>query len=279
MKTLVLGANGFLGNAVNSFLQNRTKDSTTIANSDKFTKESQIRNLLNSVKPELVINCVAMIDSQACERMPKEANWVNGELPGIIAKNCKNLNSKLIHISTDAVMDTTKQFKCESETPNPDSTYGMSKLLGELEVINEGPDFLICRVNFFGLSRNKKSLLDFFQEKLLKDERVYGYTNVFFNPLGVKTATQIILELIERRVEGVIHITGNSRISKYEFGIEVEKIIKPGAKLIARRELATAGREKLRDLSLCNCKLREFITEIPDWKKDVKDEIRKGTTV
>jgi len=276
LKVLILGAHGFLGQAILKYTKEESGRFLVLPETQKFKKESQVKTLFQNVKPQVVINCMAITNMQDCERDPKKAFWVNGELPGVVAKYCKGTSSKFIHISTDAVMDTKKAFKCETEPPSPDTTYGLSKLHGENEITNYDSSALICRVNFFGLSGKGKSLLNFFWHSISLNEKVPGYDDVFFTPMGITSTIRIIFDLNRKNMGGIIHLTGNSRISKYEFGKEVEKLMNSTSNVVMRQKHFTGSNSATRDLSLCNCKLRGYLGNVPDWKKDLRLELAKG---
>ena len=216
-----------------------------------------------------------MTNASQCEESPEEANWVNGEIPSILATYCKKEGARLIHLSTDAVMDINKSLKCESDNPKPSDTYGMSKLAGETALMEMQCNYLICRVNFFGLSNKKQSLLDFFVKNIINKRECYGYTNVLFNPISVDNLVKTLWKLEELRIRGLIHITGDDVISKYEFGKEVEAIISGENNFVIPHELSIKEARNIKDLSLCSCKLRNVIqTPFKDWKTELKKQLK-----
>ena len=278
MKSLILGADGFLGKNISDYLEKLQGKESVVREIRKFLNPLDVKKAIIESAPNLVINCIAMTDADACKKNPELALWVNGELPGIIAAQCKQIGIKLIHVSTDAVMDVSRSFKCESEPPNPGSVYGSTKLLGEKKVLNEESNFLVCRVNFFGFSHKRKSLMDYFVHNILEMSSCPGYTNVFFNPLGITTTIKLILELESQGSGGLFHVVGDTRISKFEFGKEIEKILSPNKQLVLPAVEANECPQMLRDLTLCNCKLRLQVNDIPKWKLELSREMGKLRT-
>jgi dTDP-4-dehydrorhamnose reductase len=281
LTTLILGSNGFLGKEMSSYLkQNNSKKESLILNESKFNKLSQLKKLLQDSKPKVIINCIAMTDSRKCETFPKKAIQVNSEIPELISQYSSQHDSTFIHISSDAVMDLSSAFKCENEIPKPFNVYGMSKLIGENAIVSSNCDFLICRVNFFGNSHKKNSLLDFFVTNIQSNSRCPGYINVWFNPLGIQTIIESIFKLFRSNARGVFHVAGDSKISKYEFGKEIERLINPISNLVYPTNVLSSMIDgKGMDLSLCNCKLKRYIKRLPSWQTDLESVLSERVMI
>lgn len=275
MTTLILGSNGFLGKEMSSYVkQNNNIKEDLILDQSRFNKLSQLKKLLQNSKPKVIVNCIAMTDSRECETFPKKAIRVNSEIPELISQYSSKNDSTFIHISSDAVMDITSAFKCENEIPKPFNVYGMSKLMGENAIVSSNCDYLICRVNFFGNSHKKNSLLDFFVTNIQSNSRCPGYTNVWFNPIGIHTLIESIFKLFRSNARGVFHVVGDSKISKYGFGKEVERFINPISNFVyPTKILSSIIDDKGMDLSLCNCKLKRYIESLPSWQSDLESAL------
>jgi dTDP-4-dehydrorhamnose reductase len=290
MKVLVLGKNGFLGSHLVRILQSNNK---MISKEYKFSTEVfslsvkfydsnlfELKNVLENNKFHCVINCIALTNLEYCEKNMAQAAWVNSELPGLISKVCREFDVKLLHFSTDAVFDGTLKFPSEMSLPNPISVYGMTKLIGEQNVLDSGCDFIIARVNFFGYSHNKMSVFKFFLDALKNDNIVYGYTDVKFTPLYIGYLVDIIINLIEENLSGLYHIVGSELVSKYEFGVMVAQNfgystqnIKPS---LSNIDLGSDYRSK--NLGLSNSKIKKLGIRIPSLneglirlKKDMEE--------
>ena len=281
MTTLILGTGGFLGKEMSSYLQQKdNKKGTLILDDSKFSKLSQLKKLLQDSKPNVIVNCIAMTDARKGETSPKQAIQVNSEIPELISQYSSQHNSTFIHISSDAVMDLSSSLKCESELPMPFNVYGMSKLMGENAIVSSNCDYLICRVNFFGNSHKKNSLLDFFVTNIRSNSKCPGYTNVWFNPLGIQTLIKSVFELFRSNARGLFHVVGDNRISKYEFGKEVERLLNPTSNLVYPTEVISSMIDKKgMDLSLCNCKLKNYIKRLPSWQNDLESVLSERVLI
>ncbi|MBL8092088.1 MAG: sugar nucleotide-binding protein, partial [Anaerolineales bacterium] len=134
MKLLIPGVSGLLG--IN--LAQETMSEFEVVGIDRGTLNnapfevlhqdlldaSTIENLLDSEKPNYLINCAALANLEDCEENPTLAKQLNIDLPRQLARACKTRNIPFVHISTDAVFDGEKDdFYTEDDKPNPLSVY------------------------------------------------------------------------------------------------------------------------------------------------------------
>ena len=233
MTTLVLGAGGFLGTYLTEEFKKREVEMVlhfkTMTNEFKsflpkkalvhdLMDESDVIEVLKDLNVTHVINCIALADLKACESNLESSNWLNSELPRILAKECQRRNLHFTHISTEAVYGRHNKLKNENSLCYPESEYARSKLLGENAVIEENPKSLILRVNFFGHSSKKPSIFDFFFTNAIHGRKAPGYSNFFFNPLYVKDTSRYVLELSNRSYSGIVNLASPHVLSKLEFG-------------------------------------------------------------
>ena len=138
MKTLVFGASGFVG-----FYLKRYFNAVGTAQSDKngnrkvnFLNENEIVKIINSEKPDLIINSAGLTNVDECERNPDLAFKLNGDSVRTIARESQKINAKFVQMSTDYVFDGAKGNYKETDSTNPINVYGKSKLLGEENALN-----------------------------------------------------------------------------------------------------------------------------------------------
>jgi len=186
-------------------------------------EEKNARSLIDEHKPDVLVNCAALADVDACENDHVRARRLNAELPGWLAEECERHAVKLLHISTDAVFDGRKEGKYrEGDEEHPLGIYAQTKLAGENNVLQVNSDALVARVNFYGFSISKKrSLAEFFLHSLQEGRAVHGFTDVLFSPLYVVDLAQILLEMIEKQLGGLYHVVSPESQSKYAFGVSI----------------------------------------------------------
>jgi dTDP-4-dehydrorhamnose reductase len=182
----------------------------------------QVTRILDEAQPDWVVNCAALADLDTCEQQPQLAQQLNAELPGRLATETAKRGLRFLHVSTDAVYDGSKGDYREEDAPAPISVYGRTKRLGELAVRGANLKGLIVRSNFFGWSvSGERSLAEFFYNNLSAGTSVSGFTYRLFCPLFVNDLAAIILELLDKDLNGHYHVVSSDHISKYDFGVAI----------------------------------------------------------
>ncbi len=133
MRLLLTGAGGLVGRtlvrhctALGDEVLAHTHESLDIAN------ESAVITTFERERPEVVINCAALTDVDACELDPERARAANAIGPANLALACSRTGASLVTISTDYVFDGNKEgFYTQRDDPRPLSVYGRVKLEGE----------------------------------------------------------------------------------------------------------------------------------------------------
>lgn len=235
MKLLITGASGLLG--INLALEamrehevigvdrGRLQSAPFQVMKTNFFNSHAFDATLDSTQPEWVINCSALANLDECEKHPDQAKILNIDLPRELANACAKRDIKLIHLSTDAVFDGTKEgLYTEDDEPNPQGVYSQTKFDSERAVCDANPQAIIARVNFFGWSLSgRRSLGEFFVNNLSEGKNVNGFTDVIFCPMWVNHLSQTLIAMLEKDLHGLYHVVGAQAMSKYQFGMEVAR--------------------------------------------------------
>jgi dTDP-4-dehydrorhamnose reductase len=201
-----------------------------------------LERLLDQTQPEWVIHCAALANVDACETDPLQARQLNSEIPRQLAELVARGGARLLHVSTDAVFDGQRGGYTEADAPNPLSNYAQTKLEGERGVLRADPQAIVARVNLFGWSLSgRRSLAEFFFNKLTVGEPCMGFTDVFFCPMLANDLGGIFLKMLDAGLSGLYHAVGSECISKYDFGLRIAQIFGLDAKLIAPRSVEEGG--------------------------------------
>lgn len=233
MRILVTGASGLLG--LNLGLQMASTHEITGVDRSKLgavpfrllnadlLETGACSRIIDAVRPEAVIHTAANALLDACETDPAGARRLNTDLPGKLAEICITRGIRLIHISTDAVFDGTKDgIYTESDAPNPLSVYAQTKLDGEKAVLSANPDAVVARVNFFGWSLSgSRSLVEFFFNNLNAGRQCNGFNDVWFCPMFVGDLAETLVRMLDRGLSGLYHVVGSESQTKYDFGVQV----------------------------------------------------------
>ena len=199
-------------------------------------KTKDYPSLIRELKPDVILNTSAITSHEYCERNKSEAYQINADLAGILSSEARKVKSQFIHISTDAVYEGNSDRRYnEKDNTQPNSIYGMSKLGGEKKAIKENGDALIVRTNFFGWSKQRnQGILDFFNEKLRKEEQIIGFSDYIVNSMYMGDLADILVILSKNKKSGIVNVGSSEALSKYEFGLKVAYHIGKDANLIIR---------------------------------------------
>ncbi len=235
---LVTGAGGFLGRYVS--LQAAASGQSLLGTvhrrgADKnaypveaidLTGPSSARELIERVKPTVVVNCAALTNVDECEIHPDRAHLVNAELPGQLSAACAERGARFIHVSTDSVFDGERGDYTEDDVPRPLNSYAKSKLAGETLVRESCEEALILRTNFIGLSESGTSgLADWIASSLEAGKDINGFTNVVFSPLLADDLARLILEVADTGLRGTYNACARNSCSKYDFALGVASAV------------------------------------------------------
>jgi len=222
------------------------------------TRPGAASDLLRSRKPEWVIHCAAATDVDWCEDHPKDALKTNVDATRRLAVAARSIGARFVYISTDAVFDGKGGPYGEGDPSRPVNVYGETKAEGERATRAELPQCLIVRTNIYGWSvqETKPSLAEWVLGQLETGSRVPGFQDVTFTPILVNDFGDILLELLDRGLEGIYHVAGSEALTKYRFAQRVaarfgypEDAVLPatlgGSKLRAPRPRSTPLRTDL----------------------------------
>ena len=176
-----------------------------------------VSSVLTEIKPDVVIHLGAMTGVDLCEKEKTSASEINTKATEIIAKECSKLNSFLVYVSTDYVFDGNFGMYKEDDVTNPLGFYGKSKLEGEKAVQNFSTNWCIARTSTpFGLHPTKKSFPMWVIENLQKQKQIDVLIDQFTSPTYIPNLSRMLIEISERRITGIIHAAGASKISRYQ---------------------------------------------------------------
>lgn len=149
MKVLVTGGEGQVGSEVARLADADFQATAFDRRSLDITNADQIRQRLDTVQPDFVVNCAAYTAVDRAEDEPEVAHAVNASAMHLLGSACAERGIGVIHLSTDYVFDGRKSEPyVEEDPPNPLGVYGASKLAGE-ELLRTATDrHIILRVSW-----------------------------------------------------------------------------------------------------------------------------------
>lgn len=197
-KILVTGCNGQLGRAIRKEYEN---EQITFINTDVIEAEGiialditdidQVMRLIKSEKPDVIINCAAHTNVDACEKQWDLAYKINAIGPRNLSIAASEVNAKIIHVSTDYVFEGNGQKPyTEFDMPNPVSAYGKTKLEGERFVQQFADRYFILRTAWlYGDGKN-------FVKTMLRLAETHDEVSVVCDQLGTPTSAVELAKMI-----------------------------------------------------------------------------------
>jgi dTDP-4-dehydrorhamnose reductase len=160
----------------------------------------QIRAIVRSVKPDVIVNSAAYTAVDRAESEPEMAAAVNARAPRILAEEARETGALLVHYSTDYVFDGTKEEPwTEVDAPNPINAYGASKLAGEEAIRQLGGRYLIFRTSWVYGPHGKNFLLT-----MLRLGRERDRLTVVDDQFGGPTTSMELARATRAIVDGVL---------------------------------------------------------------------------
>jgi dTDP-4-dehydrorhamnose reductase len=224
-KILVLGASGSLGsrvyqsigNSYGTFFSYSPIDKPNLCYLDALNL-NKFDELLNEIRPDVVINCIGFTNVDDCEKYPEKSWIINCKLPVDISEICKVNDVKFVHISTDHYLNTSNVKLLETDIISLVNQYSYAKFYAEKMIMAGNQNAIVIRTNFFHFNlENPISFLD----KLIINSRnkviTKSYNDVWFTPISTKTLILYLNKLLELNFSGLINVSSNEVMSKYEF--------------------------------------------------------------
>jgi dTDP-4-dehydrorhamnose reductase len=292
MKVLVTGVAGQLGHDVMNELHKRgyegvgsdiapqysgADDGTAVTKMDyvqmDITNSEEVTETIKKVNPDVVVHCAAWTAVDLAEESENKEKVMAINVGGTenIAKVCKELDCKMVYISTDYVFDGygTRPWKEDCKDYAPLNIYGESKLMGEKVVSLKLEKYFIVRIAWvFGVNGNN------FIKTMLNVGKKFDTLKVVNDQIGTPTYTydlsRLLVDMIETDKYGYYHATNEGGyISWYDFACEIFKQAGYKTKVnpVTTEEYGVSKARRPFNSRLNKTKLVDNgFTPLPDWK-------------
>lgn len=185
------------------------------------TNISDIENVLNKIKPQVVVNAIGIVKQRKESMDTIQSIKINSLFPHQLAKVCENIEARLIHISTDCVFSGTRGNYSEKDIPDPIDIYGKSKLLGEVDKLGA----LTIRTSIIGWEiDHKNGLIEWFATQ--RGKNIQGFRNAVYTGLTTSSLTNLIKYIIDNlpNLNGIYHVSSEP-ISKYDLLLKLRNVL------------------------------------------------------
>jgi dTDP-4-dehydrorhamnose reductase len=222
----LVGNQGMLGREMEALLRRYRLDFTATDREVSILDPAALRRFGTGKHITWVINCAAYTAVDKAEDEEETATAINAHGAGHLAVLTKEINARLLHLSTDYVFDGFKKepYGEEDET-NPLSAYGRSKLKGEAAVRASGCRYIIVRTAWlYGTAG--PSFVHTMLRLINRSESLDVVNDQFGAPTYTADLAEALLAFIEKdtAAEGLYHYSGQGRISWYDFACSIYSI-------------------------------------------------------
>ncbi len=269
MKILVTGAKGQLGQEICAYLAAAGIPHKGVGSSDfDLTDEAATLSAIGAYRPDGVIHCAAYTAVDKAETDKELCYRINVSGTAHVAKACKELNARMLYVSTDYVFDGQGDTPFETDAKiAPVNHYGLTKAQGEHEVASRLEKYFIVRISWvFGLHGNNfvKTMLRLGGQQ--ESVRVVG--DQAGSPTYVGDVAPLMCQMIQTEKYGVYHATNEGYCSWHEFAVEImrQANLPCRVEMISTSEYPTAAKRpqnsRLSKLSLD----AEDFERLPGWQ-------------
>jgi len=236
LKLLITGASGLYGSklaqkALSKGLEVYSTDIQRLSAYGNFVKlnitdKIHVEEAFKSLKPNVVVHAATLTDVDKCETN-KELAWkINVEGTKNVVEAAKATDSFIIYISTDYVFSGEKGNYKETDVSNPINYYGLTKLKAE-EIVQTQKEYFIARPSVIYGSTPAAGKINFalwLIETLKKGEHAKIITDQWNSPTLNTSLAEMTLEVVERKLTGIYHLCGASKVSRFEFAEEIADV-------------------------------------------------------
>jgi len=279
----LIGADGQLGTDLATYFQeNNISFYPLYYPQFDITQPEKARRQLASLKPKVVINTAAYHRVDECEDYPEKAFLVNSLAVRHLALICGELESSLVHFSTDYVFDGQKKKPyVEEDCPRPLSVYAASKLAGEyfVQAFLERY-FLIRTCGLYGVAGCWGKGTNFVETmiKLAREGRAIKVVNdQKVTPTSTRELAEKIAELLKINAYGLYHLTNEGQCTWFEFAQKIFEYLnlKPELIPVSSQEFGAKARRPPYSV-LENKKAKALgLTSFSPWEEALKDYLQR----
>lgn len=230
MKIMITGSKGQLGNELSSILESGKSEIGEIDSAYQnceviavdvdrldITDFNAVDSFVKENRPDVIINCAALTNVNACETEHVLAMKVNAFGPANLAAAAEKYGAKIVHVSTDYVFpgDGTTPY-CEWDTCGPNTVYGKSKLQGEIYVAERCHRYFVVRTAWL-YGYIGKNFVKTMRRLAKENGKVTVVNDQRGNPTNANDLAHHLLLIALTDNYGIYHCTGKGECSWYDF--------------------------------------------------------------
>jgi len=220
---------------------------------------------LELARPDAVVHAAAMASPDAAEAAPERATRLNAKAPRLLARMCAGRGLRLVALSTDLVLPGDRALSDEDAPPGPLLHYARTKLEGEQAVLGEHPGAAVVRVALVvGRGHGARGTAsESVAWALRRGQRVRLFSDQYRTPVDAESVAQAVAALLRGTQQGLFHLGGDERVSRYEMGRRLAAVQGLDAALIDEARQAEQGVPRPADVSLDSARARRELGFAP----------------
>ncbi len=275
IKIIVTGANGQLGIEFKKNVKNDPRFHFYDRDQLDICDVNALRSVVQSIKPNIIINCAAYTAVDRAEDETSKAFLINDSAVANIGSVAAEVDCKVIHFSTDYVYHIIKDDPLiESDQCQPQSVYGMSKRAGELSLSSQTDNYLIFRVSWlYSAQKNNfvKTMLRLGQDR----DQLSIVNDQIGAPTSAKDLVSSILHIIEQHPDatGIYNYCNSGKTNWCEFAQEIFRVANITCVVsgLSTKEYGARAPRPLWSIMSTDKLLVDYGIIIPPWRQSLKE--------
>lgn len=283
---VVFGKNGQVGSSLSNYIG--TFGDVYFLDRDvvDVTDFKKVKQVLDELKPGVIINAVAYTDVEGAESHYELAEKINHGFVCVLVDYASNHDALLVHYSTDYVYDgCIDGLYCEDSVERPLNNYGKTKALGDQAIIDSGCKYLILRTSWIYSIHGCN-----FVKAILNNAKVKEELNVVCDQFGSPTSSELVAKITAlcvyrclhdmkaQHLYGVYHLVSKGYANWHEYAefiineykmLNTDLLVKSVTAVSSESYSSIVKRPKNSRLSIEKIE-RTFGIKMPDWRDEVK---------
>jgi len=224
----------------------------------------ELKNTINRVNPDVIVHTAAVSDIDYCEAHQEIAEKTNVGVTELLVSICNETKCRLIYFSSDSVFDGIAGNYTEEDQPKPVNFYANTKVRSENLIRENSRNWVIVRPSLimgFPVKGAGNSFLWRMVKTLRRGEAVAFPRIEVRSPIDVITLSRAILELADHSYCGILHLSGNNALSRFDMARSIATRLGYPAELIVDKKpsVETGRAPRPRNVSLSNIRAKKIL--------------------